>query len=172
MLRDCDPKCKTSNKTCPQCGTAGNFTGHGGYERWFDNGSDARRVRVNRVKCRSCGKTHALIWHNMVPYKLRSEELNLRVFRSWAEGTSMSRLMASTKMAKTSLRQMLSHVRSRLSLMLARPPNRVSLAAAIVGVDDAALSSTHLARFGRMLAESANPRNRPQACAPMAGRTT
>jgi hypothetical protein len=39
--------------------------------------------------------------------------------------------------------------------MLARPPGRAPLAAAIAGVGDGALSSMHLARFGRMLAESA-----------------
>ncbi len=172
MLRDCDPERKTSDKTCPKCGVAGNYTGHGGYERWLDDGSGARRVRVNRVMCRSCGKTHALIWHDMVPYKLRSEAFHLHAFRSWAEGASISWLMASTKMAKTSLRRMLSHVRSRLSLMLARPPGRAALAAATAGTADAGLSSMHLSRYGRMLAESANPRNIPQPCAPPAGRTT
>ena len=172
MLRDCDPERKTSDKVCPKCGTAGNYSGHGSYKRWFDDGSGARRVRVNRVKCLSCGKTHALIWHDMVPYKLRSEGFHLRSFRSWAEGMSMRLLMASTKVAKTSLRRMLSHVGSRISLMLARPPDRAPLAAAIAGTGDAELSSAHLARFGRMLAESANSRNIPQAGAPPAGRTT
>ena len=172
MLRDCDPERKTSDKRCPKCGAAGNYSGHGGYERWLDDGSGARRVRVNRVRCLSCGKTHALIWKDMVPYKLRSEGLHLRTFRSWAEGKSMRLLMASTKAARTSLRRMLSHVRLRLSLMLARPPTRPALAAAVAGTGDAALSSMHLSRYGRMLAESANPRNVPQACAPPAGRTT
>ena len=172
MLRDCDPERKTSDKRCPKCGAAGNYSGNGGYERWFDDGTGARRVRVNRVKCLSCGKTHALIWHDMVPYKLRSEKLCLRTFRLWAEGLSMRLLAVSTLIAHTSLRRMLSHVRSRLSLMLASPSDRVSLAAAIVGIGDAALSSEHLSRYGRMLAESANPRNVAQPCAPPAGRTT
>ena len=172
MLRDCDPERKASDKTCPKCGVAGNYSGHGGYERWFDDGSGARRVRVNRVKCLSCGKTHALIWRDMVPYKLRSEGLCLRTFRSWAEGASMRVLVASTGIGRTSLRRTLSHVRSRVSLMLARPPGRAPLAAAIAGVGDGALSSMHLSRYGRMLAESANPRNVPQACAPPAGRAT
>ena len=81
-------------------------------------------------------------------------------------------LVASTGIGCTSLRRTLSHVRSRVSLMLARPPDRAPLAAAIAGVGDGAPSSMHLARFGRMLAESANPRNRPQACAPPAERAT
>ena len=53
MLRDCDPERKTSVRPCPKCGAAGNYSGHGGYERWLDDGSGARRVRVNRVKCLS-----------------------------------------------------------------------------------------------------------------------
>ena len=172
MLRDCDPERKTSAKKCPHCGAAGNYSGHGSYERWFDDGAGARRVRVNRVRCLSCGRTHALIWKDMVPYKLRSEGLHIGTFRSWAEGASLRRLLAATPVPRTSLRRMLGHVRARLSLMLARPPTRAALAAAISGAADAALSSMHLSRFGRMLAESANPRNIPQACAPPAGRAT
>ena len=172
MLRDCDPERKTSDKPCPHCGTAGNFTGHGGYERDFDDGAGERRVRVNRVKCRSCGKTHALIWRGMAPYKLRSEGLHLRAFRSWATGSSMRGLLAATGIPRTSLRRMLRHVKTRISLMLATPRARAPMAAAIGGTPDAALSSMHLARYGRLVAESASSRNRPQACAPPAGRTT
>ena len=172
MLRDCDPERKTSDRPCPHCGAAGNYTGHGGYERHFDDGSGERRVRVNRVKCRSCGKTHALLWHGMVPYKLRSEGLHLRTFRSWATGSSMRGLLATTGIPRTSLRRMLRHVKSRISLMLAVPRTRSPMATAIGGASDSMLSSMHLARYGRMLAESASSRNRPQACAPPAGRTT
>jgi len=172
MLRDCDPGRKTSSEPCPHCRAAGNYAGHGGYERWFDDGSGPRRVRVNRVKCLSCKRTHALIWKDMAPYKLRSEGLHLRTFRSWANGASLRRLLSSTGVPDTSLRRMLRHVRSRLSLMLARPPGRAQLAEAIAGTGDAGLSSMHLSRYGRMLAESANVRNIPQPCAPPAGRTT
>ena len=71
------------------------------------DGSGARRVRVNRVRCRSCGKTHALIWHDMVPYKLRSEGFHLRAFRSWASGRSMRSLLESTAIPPSSLRRMI-----------------------------------------------------------------
>ena len=172
MLRDCDPERKTSDEPCPKCGAAGNYSGHGGYERWIEDGSGARRVRVNRVKCLSCGKTHALIWKDMVPYKLRSESLHLSTFRKWALGSPLRRLMAQSAIPGTSLRRLLSHVRLRLSLMLARPPTRASLAAAVAGAPDGELSSAHLSRYGRMLAESASPRNVPQACAPPPGRAT
>ena len=124
MLRDCDPERKTSDKPCPHCGAAGNYTGHGGYGRWLDDGSGARRVRVNRVRCRSCGKTHALIWRDMAPFKLRSEGLHLRTFRSWAAGSSMQGLLAATGIPRTSLRRMLRHVKTRISLMLAIPRAR------------------------------------------------
>ena len=169
MLRDCEPGRKTSAKKCPHCGAAGNYAGHGSYERWLDDGGGARRVRVDRVKCLSCGRTHALIWKDMVPYKLRSEGLHLRTFREWAGGSPFRRLLAATSIPRTSLRRMLSHVGSRLSLMLARPPTRRALSAAIADVADAALSSMHLSRFGRMLAEGANLRNIPQPCPPAGG---
>ncbi len=154
MLRDSARGCKTSPKPCPNCGAAGNYAHHGHYRRHFDDGSGERLVRIERVRCLSCNRTHALIWRDMVPYKLRSESLHLGAFRSWAGGSSMGGLLAETRIPATSLRRMLAHVRTRLSLILACPPTRTALSAAISALDDGALSSAHLAERGRMLAES------------------
>lgn len=172
MLRDSERGCKTSQKPCPNCGAAGNYAHHGHYHRHFDDGRGERLVRVERVRCLSCRKTHALIWENMVPYKLRSESLHLELFRSWANGEPAGRLASAAGIPMTSLRRMLCHVGARLSLMLARPRARASLSAAISALPDGRLSSMHLAEYGRMLAEGVRigcARARP---APPAGRAT
>ena len=172
MLRDEEPGRKTSSAACPYCGTAGNYTHHGRYTRHYDDGSGERLVQIERLKCLSCNRTHALIWKNMVPYKLRSEGVHATAFRSWAGGASMRRLLDSTGIPRTTLRRMLSHVRTRVSLMLACPPERAALSAAIAGVADAALSARHLAEYGRMLAETVRLRCKRAWPAPPAGRAT
>lgn len=153
MLRDSERGCKTSPEPCPNCGAAGNYAHHGHYHRHFDDGTGERLVRIERVRCLSCGKTHALIWKDMVPYKLRSEGFHLRAFRSWADGEPMGGLAAAMTVPTTSFRRMLSHVGARVSLMLACPRARAALSAAIAELPDGLLSSTHLAGYGRMLAE-------------------
>ena len=172
MLRDEEPGRKASAAPCPNCGAAGNYAHHGHYHRHFDDGGGERLVRIERVRCLSCGRTHALIWRDMVPHKLRSESSHLRAFRSWAHGRSMRSLLESTAIPRTSLRRMISHVKTRVRLLLACGPSRAALSAAIDGIADATLSSMHLAEYGRMLAEGVRigcARARP---APPAGPAT
>lgn len=172
MLRDSERDCKTSQKPCPNCGAAGNYAHHGHYHRYFDDGCGERLVRIERVRCLSCRKTHALIWRDMVPYKLRSETLHLEAFRSWASGEPAGRLAASMALPMTSLRRMLAHVGTRLSLMLACPRARAALSSAISAVPDGLLSSMHLAEYGRMLAEGVRIGRALAWPAPPAGRAT
>ncbi|MBR3314656.1 MAG: hypothetical protein IKG18_11015 [Atopobiaceae bacterium] len=172
MLRDSERGCKTSQKPCPNCGAAGNYAHHGHYHRHFDDGAGERLVRVERVRCLSCKRTHALIWEDMVPYKLRSESLHLGAFRSWANGEPTGRLAAAMAVPMTSLRRMLSHVGARLSLMLACPRARAALSAAIAALPDGLLSSMHLAEHGRMIAESVRIGCARAWPAPPAGRAT
>ena len=172
MLRDEEPGRKTSAAPCPHCGTAGNYAHHGHYMRHYDDGGGERLVRIERVRCLTCKRTHALIWRDMVPYKLRSESLHLRTFRSWAEGRSIRSLLASTAIPLTSLRRAISHVGARVRLLLACGPARGSLSAAVAGRTDASLSSMHLAEYGRMLAEGVRIGCARAWPAPPAGRAT
>ena len=172
MLRDSERGCKTSQKPCPNCGAADNYAHHGHYHRHFDDGAGERRVRIERVRCLSCRKTHALIWKDMVPYKLRSESLHLETFRSWADGGAMGRLASAAGIPMTSFRRMLSHVGARVSLMLACPRARAALSSAISVFPDGLLSSMHLAEYGRMLAEGVRIGCARAWPAPPAGRAT
>ena len=155
MLRDSERGCKTSPKPCPNCGAAGNYAHHGHYRRHFDDGSGERLVRIERVRCLSCNRTHALIWRGMAPYKLRSEGVQMRAFRSWASGSSWRSLLESTGIPRTSLRRMIAHVMARVSLVLACPPSRSAASSAIAGAADSEICAAHLAGYGRTLCERA-----------------
>lgn len=57
---------------CPICGARGNFRPHGHYYRWKANASafgraPDKRVRTDRVFCRGCRRTHALIPLDLIP---------------------------------------------------------------------------------------------------------
>lgn len=89
----------------------------------------------------------------MTPYKLRSEGLQMRVFRSWASGSSTRSLLESAGIPKTSLRRMIAHVMASVSLVLACPPSRSAASSAIAGAADAEICAAHLAEYGRTLCE-------------------
>ena len=108
MLCHCERGRKPSDQPCPACGAVGDYVRHGSYTRNFDDGSGEEAVTVDRVKCRNCGKTHALLWEGMIPYVLRSGEAHREVAESRAGGASMRRLLLSTGIPRTSLRRMLS----------------------------------------------------------------
>lgn len=50
------------------CGHAGCLSVHGYYYRYIRTSSDKLRFRICRVRCKVCGKTHALILSSFVPY--------------------------------------------------------------------------------------------------------
>lgn len=60
---------------CPCCGRAGGLTRHGRYVRGIKIEGEFIRLRILRVKCENCGKTHALLPSYIVPYtRIRLEE--------------------------------------------------------------------------------------------------
>lgn len=50
------------------CGQAGCLSVHAYYHRHIKVPGDKLRFRICRVRCASCGKTHALLLSSMVPY--------------------------------------------------------------------------------------------------------
>lgn len=60
---------------CSSCGYAGRQHRHGGYFRNIITDNVSRRVKIFRVKCPSCGKTHAIIPDYIVPYFQHSYDL-------------------------------------------------------------------------------------------------
>ena len=64
---------------CPACGAVGRFRPHSPYRRNLEDLEGGRlacgRVTIQRVRCASCGATHALIPPNVSPYRQRSVRL-------------------------------------------------------------------------------------------------
>lgn len=55
--------------TCPNCNHTGNFVHHGSYKRYIQvNIEDIIKIIVFRVKCKFCGKTHALMPVAVIPF--------------------------------------------------------------------------------------------------------
>lgn len=50
------------------CGQAGCLSVHAYYHRYIKVSDGKLRFRICRVRCESCGKTHALLLSSMVPY--------------------------------------------------------------------------------------------------------
>ena len=60
---------------CPCCGHAGCLIGHGHYQRGVKESGKLIKLQIQRLKCKECEKTHALLPSNIVPYtQVRVEE--------------------------------------------------------------------------------------------------
>ena len=61
-----------SAQSCPYCNSKGNLIPHDSYSRYMvslkDNSPVTVILRVPRVKCTSCGHTHALLPEMLIPY--------------------------------------------------------------------------------------------------------
>ena len=53
--------------TCPSCGHSACMSVHGYYYRTVRNAS-LLRIRIMRIRCSECGRTHAILLSSMVPY--------------------------------------------------------------------------------------------------------
>ncbi len=68
---------------CPACGSRGNCAAHASYTRSlieYESGKVVyHRVKIRRVRCGSCGHTHAILPEHIVPYSTYSLLFILRV---------------------------------------------------------------------------------------------
>lgn len=83
---------------CPSCGERGCLRRHGyylrGVVRWRGGAPVAERMAVARVRCRRCGKTHALLPTSVVPYSALSVEVCVRIVLAARRARSVSRRVA------------------------------------------------------------------------------
>ena len=70
-------------QVCPVCGRRGSWQAHGQYERSVIDCESGRvvygRIKIKRVRCESCGHTHAIIPDYIIPYCTYSLLFVLRV---------------------------------------------------------------------------------------------
>jgi len=107
MLRCPDSSRKLNEQVCPNCGARGNFKNHGYYKRslvklilgfvvdYF--------ITIKRVRCCSCGKTHALIPIDVVPYCHHSITLVTQIFHlRFVQGHTIKRICEQLKLSESS----------------------------------------------------------------------
>lgn len=74
---------KNPSLTC-SCGAVGLMAPHAHYQRWYidrDNGESS--LVILRLICKSCGKTHALLPIQIIPYRQHSHELILDILNDY-----------------------------------------------------------------------------------------
>ncbi|TYQ16375.1 UNVERIFIED_CONTAM: hypothetical protein Cloal_2908 [Acetivibrio alkalicellulosi] len=63
---------KIFNYTCPVCGAKHSLSRHAKYKRYtcilYKNTICFDTIEILRLKCSSCGKTHAILPSNIIPY--------------------------------------------------------------------------------------------------------
>lgn len=64
--------------TCEDCNHTG-FNIHCYYTRNFQDNGCLTEILILRVICKSCGKTHAILLSNMIPYRKHSVDDNIKV---------------------------------------------------------------------------------------------
>ena len=64
---------------CPKCKTVGLFHRHAVYSRYLFNSTE-EYITIQRVRCESCGSTHALLPDIIIPYRYFSSPFVLRLF--------------------------------------------------------------------------------------------
>ena len=140
---------------CPSCGAKTKLTPHGSYKRhlvsW--NGSEVvdARITVNRYRCCSCGKTHAILPALLVPYGSYSLHFILTVITAYFERkSSVADLCAQFGIAVSSLyawkQRLLDHY--GLLCALLSEANRLTAALARELLSDARLID-HIRMFFR-----------------------
>ena len=71
---------------CP-CGHAGGLSVHGYYYRHVKTSNGRLRFRICRVRCESCGKTHALLLSSIVPYSQISLKDHVDIIDAYESAT-------------------------------------------------------------------------------------
>ena len=106
------------DEPCPNCRCAGNYTGHGRYTRHLVLVGSSVLVEVRRVRCASCGVTHAVLPDGVVPYRAYSEKFVLAVLSAWASGSSNAQVRDSFGISEPTRRRILSSARRRVCALL------------------------------------------------------
>ena len=73
-----EEECNYGYIECPCCGSD-KLTFHGSYERNVIIYNECRRIKIKRVMCKECGKTHALIPYFLIPYYQHEKTFIYRV---------------------------------------------------------------------------------------------
>ena len=57
--------------SCPKCNSKG-LRAHASYSRYVDFFKRSHKIKIQRLRCSSCGSTHAVLIEDMIPYSVAS----------------------------------------------------------------------------------------------------
>lgn len=80
--------------TCT-CGHKGNFIKHDYYKRSVKNPEGSEVIRVLRVMCKNCGKTHAILPDWIVPYSKITLKYHIKIIQAYLQGKCFKSIMSS-----------------------------------------------------------------------------
>jgi len=77
----------TFNKLiCPSCNMVGDFEIKGYYERTIIVNNYSVRIKILRIRCKDCGRTHAIFFFDFIPYyQLSSQDSNALMLKSYID---------------------------------------------------------------------------------------
>lgn len=75
------------------CGRRGDLIKHGRYSRCVKASSESEPIKILRVLCKSCGKTHALLPEWLVPYSSILLKDHLDILNAYLAGKSIKPIM-------------------------------------------------------------------------------
>lgn len=154
MLRKTGANGNLSGVPCPNCRCAGNYTGHGRYSRHLVLIGSSVLVEVRRVRCASCGVTHAVLPDGVVPYRAYSEEFVLAVLSAWASGLSNAQVRREFGISESTRRRILASARRRACALLSCGASRSSVGAALLAAGIGSVPGAHMDSFGTRFAEN------------------
>ena len=77
------------------CGCSGCLAPYGSYTRHIKNDDGRIKIRVRRLRCRDCGRTHALLPTSIVPYSQVLLKDQVQVIEGHNEGKSLTEILYS-----------------------------------------------------------------------------
>lgn len=81
------------HQLCCPCGRCGDLIRHGYYTRKIKTFMGTMKIRILRVICKACGKTHALIPDWVVPYSSVLLQDQVQILQAHLNGESMEPIM-------------------------------------------------------------------------------
>ena len=131
--------------SCPKCGTVGRFSEYGNYDRGHVTYSDDEildfRVRPRRIKCLSCGASHALLPDTLTPYSPYTLRFKLLVLIAYSgRDTTVANICGKFGIAVSTLYEwkkiMTTHKDFMLGLLISRKTPALCFLRGLLGATD------------------------------------
>ena len=106
---------------CPCCGHSGCLIKHGKYTRWLKScGEEMEERSIQRVRCKECGATHAVVPTYIVPYQWEMLKVQIEILLHWLSDKNYKEVMEKNHLinestVRTVIRRFRRHWEARLA---------------------------------------------------------